>query len=133
MPTTRGTDANATNYVFCNAAPQAGARFNAISRIFDLSTIRHLEGRCVDTGWHCLEVGSGNGSIAAWLSQRVGATGHVLATDIDPRFLKNMKLPNMGVRRHDIVADGVPEEAFDRVHCRLVLCICRSERTRCAT
>jgi len=28
MPITRGTGANATNYVFCNAAPQAGARFN---------------------------------------------------------------------------------------------------------
>ena len=51
----------------------------------------------------------------------MGATGHVLATDIDPRFLKNMKLPNMEVRRHDIMADEVPEEAFDLVHCRLVL------------
>ena len=121
MPTARTTGANATDYVFCNAAPQAGARFNAISRIFDANTIRHLEGRCIDTGWHCLEVGGGNGSIAAWLSRRVGATGHVLATDIDPRFLKNMELPNMEVRRHDIVADEVPEGAFDLVHCRLVL------------
>lgn len=119
MPTARAT--GATNYVFCNAAPQAGARFNAISRIFDPNTIRHLEGRGVDTGWHCLEVGGGNGSIAAWLSRRVGATGHVLATDIDPRFLNNMKLPNLEVRRHDIVADEVPDGAFDLVHCRLVL------------
>jgi len=121
VPTARATGASATKYVFCNAAPQAGARFDAISRIFDPNTIRHLEGRCVDKGWHCLEVGGGNGSIAAWLSRRVGAAGHVLATDIDPRFLKNLKLSNMEVRRHDIVADEVPEGAFDLVHCRLLL------------
>ena len=121
MPTARATGASTSNYVFCNAAPQAGVRFNAISRIFDPNTIRHLEGLCVDTGWRCLEVGGGNGSIAAWLSRRVGATGHVLATDIDPRFLNNMNLPNVEVRRHDIVADEVPDRAFDLVHCRLVL------------
>jgi SAM-dependent methyltransferase len=121
MSTARATGPSTTDYVFYNAAPQAVARFNAISRIFDPSTIRHLEGRRIDTGWHCLEVGGGNGSIAAWLSRRVGATGHVLVTDIDPRFLKNLKLSNMKVRHHDIVVDQLPEEAFDLVHCRLVL------------
>jgi ubiquinone/menaquinone biosynthesis C-methylase UbiE len=121
MPTTRMTTAHTKNYVFNNAAQQAGARFEAISRIFDLSTIHHLEGRGVDTGWHCLEVGAGNGSIAVWLSRRVGVTGHVLATDIDPRFLDSTKLPNMEVGCHDIVADELPEAAFDLAHCRLVL------------
>jgi hypothetical protein len=37
----------------------------------------------VGPGWRCLEVGSGGGSIAAWLCDRVGPDGSVLATDLD--------------------------------------------------
>jgi SAM-dependent methyltransferase len=110
-----------STYVFENASSQAPARFAALSAMFDPGTIRHLEDRGVGRGWHCLEVGGGNGSIAAWLADRVGPTGHVLVTDIDPRFLETMKLPNLEVRRHNIVNDSLPEGAFDLVHARLVL------------
>jgi SAM-dependent methyltransferase len=109
------------DYVFDNAAEQAGTRFRALSDIFDPGTIRFLSERGIDQGWHCLEVGGGNGSIAIWLSARVGATGHVLVTDIDPRFLETAKLPNVEVRRHNIVTDALPEGTFDLVHSRLVL------------
>jgi SAM-dependent methyltransferase len=109
------------DYVFDNAAEQAGARFSALSEIFDTGTIRHLNERGVDQGWHCLEVGGGNGSIATWLSHRVGATGSVLVTDINPRFLEIVKRPNVEVRRHNIITDPLPEGAFDLVHSRLVL------------
>jgi SAM-dependent methyltransferase len=108
-------------YVFDNASEQAGARFRALSEIFDPGTIRHLSERGVDQGWHCLEVGGGNGSIASWLSGRVGPTGSVLVTDIDTRFLEPLKLPNVEVRRHNIATDPLPESAFDVVHSRLVL------------
>ena len=107
-------------YLFDNAAEQAGARLQALSEIFDPGTIRHLTERGVDRGWHCLDVGGGNGSIAAWLSERVGRSGRVLVTDIDPRFLE-ADLPNVEVRRHNIVTDALPDAAFDLVHCRLVL------------
>ena len=73
------------------------------------------------SGWHCLEVGGGGGSIAAWLAARVGSAGRVLVTDIDPRFLESLQVPNLEVRRHDIVNDPLPEAAFDLVHSRLVL------------
>ena len=109
------------DYVFDNASEQAGARFRALSEIFDPDTIRHLSERGVDQGWHCLEIGGGNGSIASWLSGRVGPTGSVLVTDIDTRFLEPLKLPNVEVRRHNIATDPLPESAFDVVHSRLVL------------
>ena len=51
----------------------------------------------------------------------MGSTGRVLVTDIDPRFLESVQLPNLEVRRHDIVNDPLPEGAFDLVHSRLVL------------
>ena len=109
------------NYIFDNAAAQVGARFSALSEIFDPSTIRHLVDRGVDRGWHCREVGGGNGSIAAWLSGRVGPMGRVLVTDIDTRYLEDGKQPNIEAHRHDIATDPLPERAFDLVHSRLVL------------
>jgi SAM-dependent methyltransferase len=72
-------------------------------------------------GWHCLEVGAGGGSVAVWLCERVGSSGHVLATDLDTRFLEGLDYSNLEVRRHDIVSDALPEGAFDLVHARMVL------------
>jgi SAM-dependent methyltransferase len=108
-------------YALDNAGREASARFGALAAMYDPATIRHLEDRGVSSGWHCLEVGGGGGSIAAWLAARVGSAGRVLVTDIDPRFLEALQIPNLEVRRHDIVNDALPEAAFDLVHSRLVL------------
>jgi SAM-dependent methyltransferase len=120
QPSAAGRSAN-TAYTLDNAGREASARFDALAAMYDPGTIRHLEERGVSSGWHCLEVGGGGGSIAAWLSARVGPTGRVLVTDIDPRFLESLHVPNLEVRRHDIVNDPLPEAAFDLVHSRLVL------------
>jgi len=48
-------------------------------------------------------------------------SGRVLVTNIDPRFLEPLHLPNLEVRRHDIATDPLPEAVFDLVHSRLVL------------
>jgi SAM-dependent methyltransferase len=108
-------------YVFPNAAPQAAARLRVLSDIFDPGTVRHLEARGVGNGWSCLEVGGGLGTVTRWLANRVGERGQVLTTDIDTCHLDSMHLPNVEVRRHDIVSDTLPEAAFDLVYTRLVL------------
>jgi SAM-dependent methyltransferase len=118
---TSGTRSGSSGYLLNNAASEAPRRFAVLSALFDPGTIRHLEACGMQRGWHCLEVGGGSGTIACWLAERVGPTGRVLATDIDPRFLESLKLPNMEVQRHDIAADPLPEAAFDLVHARLVL------------
>src|SRR5256885_6218488 len=87
----------ASSYLLDNAGKEAPARFAALSAMFDPGTIRHLDERGVAAGWHCWEVGGGGGSIAAWLANRAGPTGRVLVTDIDPRFLENLKAPNLEV------------------------------------
>jgi ubiquinone/menaquinone biosynthesis C-methylase UbiE len=109
------------NYLLDNAGKEAPERFTALSAMFDSGTIRHFESRNVGPGWRCLEVGGGGGSIASWLNHRVAATGRVVVTDIDTRFLESLKLPNLEVWRHNIVSDPLPETAFDLVHARLVL------------
>ena len=116
-----GTRSDYSGYLLDNGAREAPARFAVLSTLFDPGTIRHLETCGVGRGWHCLEVGGGGGSIARWLADRVGPTGRVLATDIDPRFLEPIQLPNLEVRRHDIATDPLPEAVFDLVHARLVL------------
>jgi SAM-dependent methyltransferase len=106
-------------YLLDNAQAEAGARFAALSDLFDASTFRHIEALGIGPGWRCWEVGAGGRSVPEWLAARVGSGGRVLATDIDVSWLRDD--PTYEVRRHDIGTDPVPEEAFDLVHARLVL------------
>jgi len=113
-----------SNYIFENAGQQAGQRFSSLETLYDPWTIRHLEATGIGTGWRCWEVGGGGGSIAAWLDQRSGPSGHVLVTDIDPRFLveiATLARPHIEIQRHDIGTDPLPAQAFDLIHARLVL------------
>ncbi|MGH3794342.1 MAG: methyltransferase domain-containing protein [Pseudonocardiaceae bacterium] len=75
----------------------------------------------VGPGWRCAEVGAGGGSLARWLAARVGETGHVVATDLDPHHLVGIEAPNLQVVQHNLLVDEVPGESFDLVHARLVI------------
>lgn len=107
------------DYLLPNADRHASGRFDALSRLFDGVTHRHLEFLGLDTGWRCWEVGAGGPSIPEWLANRVGATGYVLATDIDTSWLQVSA--SVDVRVHDVTAGDSPEGDFDLVHARLVL------------
>jgi len=72
-------------------------------------------------GLRCLEVGAGAGSVARMLAESVGPTGHVVALDLDPRFLGDLTLPNVTVRQHNIVTDELEQSEYDLVHCRALL------------
>jgi SAM-dependent methyltransferase len=110
------------NYPFDQAWDQERTRLTALEQALDPGTIRHLEAFGVGPGWRCWEVGAGAGSIAAWLCQRVGDEGHVLATDLEMTFLERLSHPNLALLRHDIVADDLPEGGpFDLVHARWLL------------
>jgi SAM-dependent methyltransferase len=108
-------------YLLDNAWQQQRARLAGLEAWFDPGTIRHLEALGVAEGWHCWEVGAGGGSIAAWLARRVGPSGHVLATDLDTRFVEEIASSHLTVQRHDILADDPPQAAFDLVHARFVV------------
>jgi SAM-dependent methyltransferase len=108
-------------YLFGQVREQERARLAGLSAQFDPVTVRHLAAIGVATGWHCLEVGAGAGSIARWLAATVGSTGRVVATDVDTRFLDDLPSPPVEVVRHDITGDPVEQHAFDLVHARAVL------------
>lgn len=96
-------------------------RLRMVEEIYDPNTTRHLETIGASEGWNCLEVGAGAGSVAQWLARRVGPKGKVVATDIDTRFLSQIDVPNLEIRRHDIIKDDLETGQYDLVHCRLLL------------
>jgi SAM-dependent methyltransferase len=115
-------DAREPSYIPAGRSAEVeGARLAAMAALFDPFTVGCLEAIGVSPGWHCWEVGAGGGSIARWLAERVGEAGHVLATDIDLRFLQEIRHPRLEVRRHDVVTEEPPGDGFNLVHARLVL------------
>jgi SAM-dependent methyltransferase len=96
-------------------------RLAGIEATWDPGTRALLESFGVGPGWRCLEVGAGGGSIAAWMAERVGPDGSVLATDIDTTHLGPLGDGVLEVRRHDLRCDDLPVESFDLVHERSVL------------
>ena len=62
--------------------------------------------------------------MAVWLAEQVGPTGHVVATDIDTRYLTRLDLPNLEVIEHNILEDpldALRPGSFDLVCSRLML------------
>lgn len=113
-----------SKYIFDNAAEEPTTqRFASLETLYDPRTFGFLTATGVGAGWRCWEIGAGSGSVAAWLADRVGESGHVLVTDIDPRFLSTLAKsgqPHVEIQRHDVGADPLPAGTFDLIHARLV-------------
>jgi SAM-dependent methyltransferase len=108
-------------YLLENRHDEAGVRLASLARLFDPSTVRHLDDLGIDGGWHCWEVGAGGPSVASWMAARVGRTGSVLATDIDVSRMTEVAGRTFEVRRHDVAVEEPPPGPFDLIHARLVL------------
>jgi SAM-dependent methyltransferase len=106
-------------YLLDNQQVEAGVRFEALATLFNQTTFRHIDALGIAEGWRCWEVGAGGASVPSWLADRVGPTGHVLATDIDVSWMAGDS--RFEVRRHDVGVGPAPEAGFDLVHARLVL------------
>ena len=106
-------------YLLDNQQAEADIRFDALATLFNPSTFRHVDALGIAEGWRCWEVGAGGTSIPSWLAERVGPTGHVLATDIDVSWMTADA--GYTVRCHDVGVDPPPGDGFDLVHARLVL------------
>jgi 2-polyprenyl-3-methyl-5-hydroxy-6-metoxy-1,4-benzoquinol methylase len=110
-----------TTYVFNPAWQQERDRLAALESLFDNSSRRLLAALGLREGWRCLEVGCGAGGLARWLADQVGTTGHVLATDLDTRFVDGHGRANVDVLIHHIVTGPLDVAAYDLVHARAVL------------
>jgi SAM-dependent methyltransferase len=119
-----GPGGEETGYRLAAAGREAaeGQRLDLLEQIYD-PVSRRRRG-LVQPGWRCLEVGGGRGSMAAWLAEKVGPAGHVVATDIDLGYLRQLDLPNLEVVEHNILEDPLEPlgpGSFDLVCSRLML------------
>ena len=103
-------------------ADREEVRLQALEAMCDGTTTRRLDALGVAAGWRCLEVAAGRGSIARWLARQVGPSGRVVATDLNPRFLRGAELPgNIEVREHDVLEHDFEPQAYNVVHARALL------------
>ena len=108
-------------YVLSHDLEGERQRLRLMSELLDPTERRNLQQLGLQPGWRCLEVGSGNGSIAQWLASQVGADGHVVASDIETSYIKQLAQPNLEVRQFDILLEPVEQDHYDLVVTRAVL------------
>ncbi|HSN03600.1 MAG TPA: methyltransferase domain-containing protein [Nitrospira sp.] len=109
-------------YVFTSVEDQREVeRLQAIERECDPASRRRLGATGLTTGWRCLEVGPGAGSLMRWMADKVGPSGQVCAVDLSTKFLPAQRPPHVEVRQADIRTVPLPEASFDLVHARYVL------------
>jgi 2-polyprenyl-3-methyl-5-hydroxy-6-metoxy-1,4-benzoquinol methylase len=110
-----------SEYVWQHDLKGEGDRLRLMSDLLDPSSRFHLLQTGVTTGWRCLEIGAGNGSLSQWLAARVGPTGHVVASDIRTDLMEGIAGPNLQVVQFDVVRDEPPDAPYDLVAIRALL------------
>ena len=111
----------APDYAFPHSFEDESRRLQLLEQRLDPLTKRRIQRLGVGKGARCLEIGGGRGSITRWLSDVVGPTGRVIATDLQLGFLTKIDASNVEVLRHDIRTDTFPPGSFDLIHTRAVL------------
>src|SRR5215475_10810855 len=108
-------------YVLGHHLNGEGARLDLMSELLDPMHRRYIDALGVARpGARTLEVGCGNGSISAWLAKRVSLGGTAVAVDLDLSLIQ-VRMPNLELRKTDIVAGPVERGTFDLVTTRAVL------------
>lgn len=103
-------------------------RLALMSELLDPLHRGYLEKLGLKPGWRCLEVGCGNGSVSRWMAEKVGPKGRVVATDLDLRYVGELRAANLAVRQLDILTGKVEAGAYDLVTARAVLHHARSPK-----
>jgi len=110
-----------TDYMFPHSWPQERKRLAMMSAMLDPYTLFRMEQLGLTSGWRCLELGAGNGSMSQQLCRRVGPSGHVVAIDLDTAFLSEISEPNLEVRTQNVVEADFEQSAYDLIYTRALL------------
>jgi SAM-dependent methyltransferase len=109
-------------YWFDNSLSDEGTRLRLLEKIADPRSISLLNGLGVSPGWTCAELGAGGGSMAAWLADRVGDAGSVLAVDRNLTQCRHVaERPNVELLEAELEALELQPGTYDLVHTRNVL------------
>jgi 2-polyprenyl-3-methyl-5-hydroxy-6-metoxy-1,4-benzoquinol methylase len=108
-------------YVLGHHLKGEGKRLAWMSELLDPMHRRYVQSLdVIKPGARTLEVGCGNGSISAWLARQIAPDGRAIAVDLDLSLI-DVRLPNLELRKADIMAGPVEPGTFDLVTARAVL------------
>ncbi|MEV6773849.1 methyltransferase domain-containing protein [Nocardia sp. NPDC051030] len=93
-------------------------RLRLLEEYLEPVTTAALERTGVESHWRCLDVGAGAGAVARWLAGRC-VDGHVIAADIDTRFLTPER--NLEVCEFDARTGEFAPQSFELIHTRALL------------
>ncbi len=109
------------SYIFDDNEPDHELRrLRRIEAALDPRTHQLLRTTGITSGWRCLEVGAGGGSIMRWLGEQVGSDGQVVGVDKKTTYLKSLTEQPYQVIEGDIL-DVKVIAPFDLIHVRYVL------------
>jgi len=109
-------------YVFASTEQQAEfARLKLLEDAFDDQTKQIIQSSGIASGWKCLELGPGAGSILAWLGDLVGSSGQVVGVDKNIAFIEQISAPQITKVSSDILDIQLENNTFDLIHARYVL------------
>ncbi len=108
-------------YIFDNKSDtREFQRLQLVEAANDPTTIRLLEETEIQPGWHCLELGTGAGSILRWLGSQVGPTGLAVGVDKKTTYLHKDDSPHVQIYQGSFL-DIPLDQSFDLLHSRYVL------------
>lgn len=110
-----------TGYALDSAWHAERARLDSLTALYDPTTLSLSERLGLESGWRCLDVGAGTGTLAQALAERVAPSGSVVALDVDTRFLDPLAGPHLESVALDVTERPLPTAEFDLVHARLLL------------
>jgi SAM-dependent methyltransferase len=118
MPTPHDTDTvSSGGYLFDNSTRDAERQVELLAEILDGHTETVLSDFDIDTGWTCLDLGSGGGSVAGLLAGQFGVD-HVVAIDEDPRHIEQRE--GLEIRQSDVMDADLGTDDYDLIHARLL-------------
>src|SRR5437763_5124185 len=102
-----------TPYALDNAWHAERARLDSLTALYDPGTLAICERLGLTSGWRCLDVGAGTGTLALALAQRAAPAGMVVAVDINTRFLEPLASAHLTPIALDVTERPLPDTQFD--------------------
>lgn len=114
------------------------ARLDLIHAVYGPGSMKALSA-AIDGASRAADIGCGTGTVARWMASRMGRAARVDAIDIAPEQLDVARgtpseTGSAAIHYHlgSAYEPGLPENAFDVVFCRLVLCHLKEPRNAVA-
>lgn len=107
------------DHLFAHARSGEAERLAALAAALDRSTFQWLERLPLHKNARCLDIGTGLGTVAAWLAGRC-PDGRVVATDRNTGLLPPAAERTWEALGHDVTTGDFPEGSFDLIHVRWV-------------